>query len=416
MSPTQHGFRPRYSTETALITISDQILAANDRGELSLLCLLDLSKCFDVIDHQRLISKLSAYGIDSSWFSEYLKNHAQCVSITDNSGITKKSKSLPNNVGVFQGSSLGPLLYSIFSNDLSLYAEDAAIVQYADDTQILVSGKKSELQNIVARMENVLASLDIWFRANGLKVNAGKTQLMLLGSEPNLRDVPHVSVSLREHDLLPVPGAKNLGLYFDPTLSWDSHVANVTSRCFGILSGLSHLRGHLPPSVISVLVNALVLSQIRYCISLYGSGTQKNISRLQKIMNYSAKVIFGRKKFDHASDLLVRLDWLSAENLVTYHTLCLTHKVLRRGEPDVLADQLYHVAETRDRITRQNRDLYIIHSNTNMGKRRYACRAPKLYNKLPPELTRLPIPLFGKHLRQHLLEKQRIARLERGLD
>ena len=64
LSSTQHGFRPRHSTETALISISDHILSANDRGETSLLCLLDLSKCFDVIDHAKLLTKLQLYGID----------------------------------------------------------------------------------------------------------------------------------------------------------------------------------------------------------------------------------------------------------------------------------------------------------------------------------------------------------------
>ena len=53
LSPTQHGFRRGHSTETALISITDQILSANDRGDLSLLCLLDLSKLFDVIDHKK---------------------------------------------------------------------------------------------------------------------------------------------------------------------------------------------------------------------------------------------------------------------------------------------------------------------------------------------------------------------------
>lgn len=182
LSPTQHGFRPRHSTETALISISDRILSANDRGEISLLCMLDLSKCFDVIDHSKLLSKLQLHGIDISWFSDYLRDHTQSVTFADIHGNIKSSAPLPNRIGVFQGSSLGPLLYSIFANDLSLYAEDAMIVQYADDTQILISGKKSETVKVVRRMEQALASLDLWFRANGLKVNASKTQLMLLGS------------------------------------------------------------------------------------------------------------------------------------------------------------------------------------------------------------------------------------------
>ena len=70
-------------------------------------------------------------------------------------------------------------------------------MQYADDTQILVSGKKSEFNNVVCRMERVLTSLDIWFRANGLKVNADKTPLMLLESAQNLRNASNFTVEFR---------------------------------------------------------------------------------------------------------------------------------------------------------------------------------------------------------------------------
>ena len=66
LSANQHGFRPYHSTETALVSISDHILSASDHGEVSLFCLLDLSKCFDVVDHSKLLSKLQAHGINTS--------------------------------------------------------------------------------------------------------------------------------------------------------------------------------------------------------------------------------------------------------------------------------------------------------------------------------------------------------------
>ena len=209
LSSTQHGFRPRHSTETALVSISDHILSANDRGEISLLCLLDLSKCFDVIDHAKLLTKLELYGIDTAWFSAYLRNHTQSVSFTDTLGNRKISAALPNSIGVFQGSCLGPLLYCVFANDLSLFAEDAVVVQYADDTQILVSGKRTEFVNVIRKMEETLASLDKWFCTNGLKVNAEKTQLMLLGSSQNLRNAPTFTVKFRDHHLSPISEARN---------------------------------------------------------------------------------------------------------------------------------------------------------------------------------------------------------------
>ena len=253
-------------------------------------------------------------------------------------------------------------------------------------------------------MESALSSLDTWFRANGLKVNASKTQLMLLGSPQNLRNLPDIKVTFRDHDLIPISDAKNLGITFDRSLSWDHHVSSLTQRCFGVLSGLSHLRGHLPTAVLSALIHALVFSQIRYCISVYGSGKKGNLDRIQKIINYSAKVIFGRKKHDHVSDLLERLGWLGAESMATYHTLCLTHKVRRYGEPEQLAAALSTVAETRvtERVTRQDALLSVPRSRTEMGRRRFVSRGPALHNTLPRDLVGLPVPLFCRRLRQHL--------------
>ena len=164
-SSSQHGFRSHHSTETALLTVSDHILSATDRQDITLLCLLDLSKCFDVIDHAKLLSKLHSYSIDPTWFSSYLTGHTQSVCTADGRGNRHLSRPLPNPIGVFQGSSLGPLLFQIFSNNLSLFAPQAHVVQYADDTQVLVSGKKNSLPQLIATMEQALSSLDAWFHS-----------------------------------------------------------------------------------------------------------------------------------------------------------------------------------------------------------------------------------------------------------
>ena len=407
LASSQHGFRPRHSCESALVSITDHILSANDRGEVSLLCLLDLSKCFDVIDHSRLLEKLQAHSIDTSWFSAYFRHHTQSVSLpADSLGVSKVSSSLPNNMGVFQGSCLGPLLYCIFANDLSMYAEDAVVVQYADDTQVLVSGKKSHFRTLIQRMENVLASLDVWFRGNGLKVNANKTQLILLGSAPNIRQIDDFTVKFRGHDLVPTMNVKNLGLTFDRVLSWDSHISLLTRQCFGILSGLSHLRHCLPPRVISPIVSSLVISRVRYCITVFGNGTQTNNTRLQKIINYAAKVIFGRKKFDHVSDLLEDLGWLSAGELARYHTLVLVHKLVRFGEPEELARGFEEVRFMRERSTRRDRDLWIPRSRSNMGQRRFLARGPLMYNDLPADIKELPVPAFCRALKGHIISER----------
>ena len=142
----------------------------------------------------------------------------------------------------------------IFSNDLSLFANGADVIQYADDTQVIVSGKKSHLENLIQNMELALASLDGWFRANSLKVNPNKTQLMIFGTRQNLRTLPNVTVAFRGVTLETHTEVKNFGVIFDRHLSWEQHISMVTRRCFGMLTGLAHLRHYLPGSVLTAVV------------------------------------------------------------------------------------------------------------------------------------------------------------------
>ena len=159
LSPTQHGFRPRHSTETALTHVSDSILSATDSGQISILCLIDLSKCFDVISHSKLLEQLELLGVDPNWFKNYLFGTTQSVSLTGSDGRLQISTSLAIRQGIFQGSALGPVLFCAFANDLSLYVADAQVVQYADDTQVLVSGPKSAVPELISRMEASLLLL-----------------------------------------------------------------------------------------------------------------------------------------------------------------------------------------------------------------------------------------------------------------
>ncbi|XP_043197602.1 uncharacterized protein LOC122368051 [Amphibalanus amphitrite] len=86
LSTTQHGYRSGRSTETALSVITDRALEAMDAGEVSILVLLDLSKCFDVVPHGRLLDKLALYGVDTEWFGNYLSGHTQQVQMASGDG------------------------------------------------------------------------------------------------------------------------------------------------------------------------------------------------------------------------------------------------------------------------------------------------------------------------------------------
>ena len=302
-----------------------------------------------------------------------------------------------------QGSALGPLLFTIFANDMAQFSAGADVLQYADDTQVLITGKKSELPTLISRLELSLASLANWFRANSLKVNTSKTQLIVFGTHQNLRSVPKFKVTFCDTDLEPCTEAKNLGVTFDPTMSWDRHVSLVCQNCVGTLAGLSHARHRLPPGVITTLVTALVLSQVRYCISVYGNGTKKNIKRIQKVINFAARVIFGRRKFDPVADLQERLGWLPASDLANLCTMSLAHKVLRHGEPDSISSAFAINRQLRERTTRQDDHLHVPRSKADAGKRRFCARVPIIYNRLPVDFHSLDQIRFTNALKEHFL-------------
>ena len=244
-----------------------------------------------------------------------------------------------NSIGVFQGSSLGPLLFQIFANDLSLHAPQAHVVQYADDTQLLVSGKKESLPELIATMEQTLSSLDVWFHTHGLKVNTGKTEFIVCGSRQNCRGMAPATFRFREDIVRESPTVRNLGVLFK-NLSWDSHVSALVKKCNGILIGLSHVRHSITTSLLPVIVDALVLSHVRYCLAVFGNGSENNMQRLQKVLNFGLRAVSGRRKFDHISDVREELGWLTARQLYELQSLNLLHKIRRTGEPQALASRL----------------------------------------------------------------------------
>ena len=122
-SPCQHGFRTHHSTESALLAMTDRLLEGMDRQQMTLLCMLDLSKCFDTIPHGRLLTKLQQYCIDIRWFTSYLCDHYQQVSARLPDGRNALSRPMLNPIGTYQGSALGPLLFNIYANDMPLFSD-----------------------------------------------------------------------------------------------------------------------------------------------------------------------------------------------------------------------------------------------------------------------------------------------------
>lgn len=390
LSAAQHGYRRFHSCETALHLVTDSILAAIDRGEVALLAMIDLSKAFDVVPHLKLLQKLALYGIDTNWFSNYLAGHTQQVQIRSPSGELTTSQTKPNEIGVYQGGSLSCTLFSIYTNDMSLYVpETVQLVTFADDTQLIKFGKKSDLPAIVAEMESVLKTLFNWCSQNFLKVNTGKTQLMLLGSPPILRSLKDpLTLNFCGSNVTACQLVKSLGLWIDPALKFETHVDRVVARCTGQLVALNQTRHVLPPSTIVSIVQALVMSSLRYCISIYGTCTKTQIHRIQKLINFCARVVSGRRRYDHISDVIGELGWLRADELVAYHRMLTVYRAVHCGVPEQLAITIGPTADQRhEHYTRAAQRITLPRIRTEAGRRRICYSAVDAYNGLQHPLT-----------------------------
>lgn len=291
------------------------------------------------------------------------------------------SAKLPNATGVYQGGSLSCLMYSIFANEMDLYTGNLDVIQYADDTQLLICGKKEELSEMLRQLETSLSGLVDWFCTNQMKINASKTQLLVLGTRAMLRDVPQISIDFGNTSVTETRTVKNLGLVIDKHLTFEPHVDQMTAKCTGMLLALMHARHVVPHCTVRQIVEALVISSIRYCISIYGTCGVTQMHRVQKLVNFCTRVITGKRKFDRITCEAERLGILSARSLFEYHQLTLTKSILHYGEPEALRQLFEHV--NHDRETRQIGQLRLPRVRSETGKRRIAYMGAKRFNDLP---------------------------------
>jgi hypothetical protein len=198
--------------------------------------LLDLSSAFDTIDYSIMGSILeNDFGITStalSWLMSFLSPRQQRV-VIDN----VQSRNFPLFSGVPQGSCLGPILFIIYASRLFRIAQKhlPSVQSYADDTQLYLSfrpSSESSADNAIKAIEASIVDLRAWMSSHYLQLNDAKTEFMIIGSQHQLSKVNIEGVLVGSSVIKPAESVRNLGTWFDNTMSMNIHVGKVCSKAF----------------------------------------------------------------------------------------------------------------------------------------------------------------------------------------
>lgn len=284
LHPMQFGFRKNYSTEMATCYFVEKIKLKLDNGSAVGAVFLDLKKAFDTVNYNVLLSKLSNLNFSDTamkWMESYLtiRRHSTRVG--------NKMSSFSNcTVGVPQGSVLGPLLFSLYVNDLPLVCPQVDTLMYADDTVILAHGR--DRHEVATKLTVAMAKIATWLSGSCMTLNVSKTVCLYFSIRKN-ENQPDVVVN--GENIRVVSHFKYLGVTLDSQLSFKKHIKQVCTTVKFNLRNFRHIRNQLPLDAAKLYMYSMIVPHFTYCITSWSQTGKTILAPLQMLYKQTLKVL-----------------------------------------------------------------------------------------------------------------------------
>ena len=355
---------------------------------------LDFSRAFDTVPHERLIGKLAHYGIQGnilSWIRAFLSNRQMSVVVDGES-----SKQAPVVSGVPQGSVLGPLLFLMYINDLpEVVSEGTSIRLFADDC---LAYRKIQSANDQIILQEDLERLHQWTVLWGMRFNPSKCQIMHLSRGKKKTRY----YELCKEILTTVDHAKYLGITLSDDLSWHRHICDTAKKANSILHLISRNLRSCPRAARIVAYTTLVRPKLEYSSTVWDPHTKDDINILERVNRRAARLVFNKswKQQDVSpTALLKQLGWQQLEDRRKHQRLVMLYKI---------ANQYVAIPPSKlvspGRTTRgHSRKFQTIRTTCDKVKYSYFPRTIPDWNRLPDEVvTAGSVASFKRSLAAHL--------------
>jgi hypothetical protein len=278
----QSAFRENHSCEMALNELLAKIYYQLEQKQEAVVVFLDLKKAFDTIDRTILFRKMERYGVRGhslNWFKSLLSGRTQGVKIEEHT-----SQSREVHVGIPQGSGLGPLLFSIYVNDIHKACNIPETMLFADDTALLFTGDISE-----ETINNSLDRFYKWLKLNKLTLNCTKTKYMLFSK----RQHPSLPALLMNGiELEKVSSIKYLGVIIDDKLSFNEHINSVCNKLGRFHSILYNNKSFISRKTAESLVTALAIPRLMYAASVFHRTSERNLKSLDVLYKKLIRIVY----------------------------------------------------------------------------------------------------------------------------